>query len=323
MPVKKKEPFYSKILLFGEYTILTGSMGLTIPFTHFNGQLANTNDNSYTDLDFAKRSNNELREYLHYLNKNADVVQKIIDISALENDLANDLFFESSIPESYGLGSSGALVAAIYSSYAHYPISPDPSLDYAQMNQLKSDLSILESYFHGTSSGIDPLICYLNHPLCIEDKYHISSVNLPFKKIENGDAIFLLSTEKPGKTAPLVKQFMEKMKIPGFKNIVDTQLIPITNIVINSLIEGKIPEFIKELQSLSLMQLNHFREMIPESYIDTWKEGLKSKLFTLKLCGSGGGGYILGFTKEFSQTKAYFTSCNKEIIPVYLSSKQY
>ena len=43
--------------------------------------------------------------------------------------------------------------------------------------------------------------------------------------------------------------------------------------------------------------------MIPQSVVKIWQEGLDSDIYSLKLCGSGGGGYILGFTKDFSKTE--------------------
>lgn len=59
--------FYAKILLFGEYSILCDSMGLTIPYTHFRGELSFINQDKYTDLDFATGSNRLLKEYSVYI----------------------------------------------------------------------------------------------------------------------------------------------------------------------------------------------------------------------------------------------------------------
>jgi len=33
---------------------------------------------------------------------------------------------------------------------------------------------------------------------------------------------------------------------------------------------------------------------------------LQTGLFNLKLCGSGGGGFLLGFTSKYYQTREYF-----------------
>ena len=45
------------------------------------------------------------------------------NIEKLNADIADGMYFDSSIPQGYGVGSSGALVAAIYSEYAIDPIS--------------------------------------------------------------------------------------------------------------------------------------------------------------------------------------------------------
>jgi mevalonate kinase len=37
----------------------------------------------------------------------------------------------------------------------------------------------------------------------------------------------------------------------------------------------------------------------------------------MKLCGSGGGGFFLGFTRNYPDTKEFFARHGKEIIPVY------
>ena len=58
--IKKNETFYAKILLFGEYSIMCDSMALTVPYTHFKGELSFINDDKYTDLDFAAESNKSL-----------------------------------------------------------------------------------------------------------------------------------------------------------------------------------------------------------------------------------------------------------------------
>lgn len=317
MATTHKDLFYSKVMLLGEYSIILGSMGLTIPFSHFNAQLAFINQNSYTDLDFAKSSNRQLEEYAKCLNTNNQTFSSMIDLTALKLDIANGLFFESSIPESYGLGSSGALVAAIYSHYAYKPYAADPFMPQADLLALKNEFAQLESFFHGTSSGIDPLICYMNHPLCLENRQTISAVSLPLQKIMNDDAIFIINTGKPGKTAPLVGNFMKRLEEADFNKMVHQQLIPVTNSCINHLIQGNILQLFEQLKTLSNLQLSYFEPMIPLAIRSIWKKGLDDNLFTMKLCGSGGGGYALGFTQKYTMTKDFFRDQQIEIIPVY------
>jgi mevalonate kinase len=44
---------------------------------------------------------------------------------------------------------------------------------------------------------------------------------------------------------------------------------------------------------------------MPKRFIPVLKYGFENDLFYLKLCGSGGGGYFLGFTKDTFKTKQY------------------
>jgi mevalonate kinase len=45
------------------------------------------------------------------------------DLAELKNDVETGMYFDSSIPQGYGVGSSGALVAAIYDRYAQDKIT--------------------------------------------------------------------------------------------------------------------------------------------------------------------------------------------------------
>jgi len=207
----KQEQYYAKIMLFGEYGVICDSMGLTIPYAHFKGELNFINDEQYTEYEFALTSNKYLREYLTYIE---DLTAKGVnifkfDIEAYKRDLDAGLYFESTIPQGYGLGSSGALCAALYNTYAINGISQKRYLNSTDIAYLKEVFSQMESYFHGVSSGIDPLLCYVKYPLLIKSKTDIHTVGIPRNKLDNNGAIFLVNTGSPGKTEPLVKLFFE------------------------------------------------------------------------------------------------------------------
>ena len=102
--------FYGKIILFGEYGIIFDSMALTIPFTHFHGELSFNNKFNkfkYTDYDFANTSNAHLEAYSSYLKKliDSEKLDVNFNFNAFIKDLDNGLYFESSIPQGFGLGS--------------------------------------------------------------------------------------------------------------------------------------------------------------------------------------------------------------------------
>ncbi|MBE0662133.1 MAG: mevalonate kinase [Bacteroidales bacterium] len=319
---KKPDIFYSKILLFGEYSILCDSMGLTIPYTHFKAELSFVKDNKYTDLDYAHSSNELLAQYLPYIQnlKLKNELKCNFDVDAFARDLKNGLYLESNIPQGYGVGSSGALVAALYKRYVSDPFPDDGVMTSEQINEFRLQLSQLESFFHGTSSGIDPLNCYLGQPLLIRSRKDISVVGIPGDEQNKEGGIFLLNTGTPGKTEPLVNLFMEKCQDDSFKQNLQNIMIPLNNNCITSLINGETAAFFENLHKLSAFLLENLKPMIPHNYEKLWKLGLESGDFYIKLCGSGGGGFLLGFTRNYEKAKRILKSQNIDVIPVYLNS---
>ena len=318
-----KSIFYAKIILFGEYGIIFDSMALTIPFTHFHGELIFSDPYKYTDLDLANESNSQLKEYAAYLRK-LQIENKTecqIDVDSFKRDIEKGLYFESSIPHSYGLGSSGALVAAVYDAYAKNKINGSRSLKPSEMLELKSVFAQQESFFHGRSSGIDPLNAYIRFALLIKNRDVITSITIPRNRDEGDGAIFLVNTGGPGRTEPLVHLFLEKCRLEKYNNVIINEYIPLTNRCITSLVEGDLNDFFDSLHKLSDLQLQYMNPMIPYHFQEHWKNGLDSDDYTLKLCGSGGGGYLLGFTKEFTKARKYFKDNNIELIAVYRSAR--
>ena len=64
----------------------------------------------------------------------------------------------------------------------------------------------------------------------------------------------------------------------------------------------------KEFNLLSHFQYQHFIQMIPPTYRKIWGHGFESKSYALKLCGAGGGGFILGMSDNFEQAKKELAS---------------
>ena len=179
--------FYSKILLFGEYGIIKDSKGLSIPYNFFKGALKWDNDNS----EMAQKSNKSLKAYAEYLKVLEMKEEGLVafDIAALEKDVADGMYFDSSIPQGYGIGSSGALVAAIYDRYAMDKITVLENLTREKLLQLKKIFGKMESFFHGKSSGLDPLNSYLSLPILINSKDNIESTSIPSQNMEGKGAV--------------------------------------------------------------------------------------------------------------------------------------
>ncbi len=157
--------FYSKILLFGEYGIIKDSKGLSIPYNFYNGALKTDGNPS----EAAVKSNASLKRFVAYL-ETISTELVTFDVETLKADVEAGMYFDSSIPQGYGVGSSGALVAAIYYNYAHNRITVLENLTREKLLKLKSIFSAMESFFHGKSSGLDPLNSYLSIPILINSK---------------------------------------------------------------------------------------------------------------------------------------------------------
>ncbi|MFA8301150.1 MAG: hypothetical protein ACEPOV_13365 [Hyphomicrobiales bacterium] len=317
--LNNKDTFYSKILLFGEYSVILNSMGLSIPYAHFKGELSFINDYKYTDLDFAQESNRQLTLFYDYLQilKTNNKLLVDINLEEFKADIDTGIYFESSIPQGYGIGSSGALVAAIYNKYTGHKIDHKRNPSQNQTNILKSHFAQMESFFHGTSSGLDPLNSYLQYPILTLEDNRIETIGIPRNKHLKDAAIFLLNTRRTSKTSPLVNIFMDKCKDLQFKEQVEQEMIKYNNACIHHLLNGKTEDFFSNLHLLSTFEFNNLKEMIPSDFYKIWESGLETNEFILKLCGSGGGGFLLGFTKDYRSTKETMNKHQYETILVY------
>ncbi len=300
--------FYAKILLFGEYGIIEDSQGLTLPYSFYKGTL------KFSDLDndFEKKSNNSLQKYSVYLKELQLPEFYKINISKFQKDIKKGLFFDSNIPQGYGVGSSGALVAAIFEKYSVNSLIPE-NISKDELKDLKKIFGEMESYFHGKSSGIDPLICYMNLPILIENRENVNRVSIP-KSAEGKGAIFLIDSGMTGETGPMVQIFFEKMKTEGFRKTMKEEFIRYNNACIEAFLKKEMNPLFRNLKNLSIWAYEHFKPMIPESIYKAWKKGLDTNAYYLKLCGSGGGGYILGFTKDYAKAEKMLEGFQKEVI---------
>jgi mevalonate kinase len=295
----KDSLFYAKILLFGEYGIIEDSMGLSIPYNKFNGCLKIDERQD----DFTRLSNADIKKFFDYLLslKNANELPCEFDFKSLENDLNQGLYFDSSIPQGFGVGSSGALVASIYDRYGVHKIEVQSQQQGDEILKLKQIFSKLESFFHGKSSGLDPLICYLNLPVLIQSKTQLDTVGLPSPNVNGKGAIFLMDSGTTGQTQNMVSIFLEKCKNEGFRNIIKHQFKKYNDECIHAFLNKDFKPLMTSIKSLSQLVYDNFSPMIPDNYKQLWKEGIDSNSYYLKLCGSGGGGFILGFTHDYEQ----------------------
>jgi len=304
--------FYSKILLFGEYGIIKDSKGLSIPYNFYKGALKI--DEQHTTA--THRSNKNLQRFTEYLvtleKKQPGLVT--FDIKALKADVKAGLFFDSSIPQGYGVGSSGALVAAIYDKYASDRITVLENLTREKLLQLKGIFAEMESFFHGKSSGLDPLNSYLSLPILINSNDNIEPAGIPSQTESGQGAVFLLDSGSTGETAPMVQIFMNNMKQEGFRNMLKNQFVKHTDACVEDFLNGDVKSLFGNIKQLSKVVLDNFKPMIPEEFHSLWKKGIDTNAYYLKLCGSGGGGYMLGFTQDINRARTALKDYKLEVV---------
>jgi mevalonate kinase len=288
--------FPAKIILFGEYGILLKSKALAIPYLSLNGRLCFQENSNEAD-DQAKSSNKELREFLQYAKNDSDGFS-FLNLERLEAEIDKGIYFESSIPTGSGLGSSGAVTASLYHRYA-------PDSTKLELEEIRNQLAVMESKFHGVSSGIDPLTILLQSPVLIQEgSLVISSADL--SSFFDGHSIFLVECPLRGSTLELVELFRLQYRNPAFKEKIDNEYLPLIALTIDNLLSADTLNFEKNLSRYSRFQLANFEKMIPENMRRHFEHGTESGDFNLKLCGSGGGGYLLAISSERERAENYF-----------------
>ncbi len=288
--------FYpSKLLLFGEHTVLLGSQALALPLERYGGIWKYSEDKSL-QYDLPK-----FADYLHNLSQNKEIS---LDTKGLIQALSQGLYFDSNIPRGYGTGSSGALVAAVYDMFCLNKTE--------DLVELKAILGKMESYFHGASSGFDPLICYVQKPVLIKKDKKIETITVS----KNDLHLFLIDTHIPRKGEHLIKIFGDRAKTPQYRALISEYFVPDIDDAIAAYL-GNIPDILFDsVHKISLFQYRHFPEAVPLAFKNIWLEGLSSDMYKLKLCGSGGGGFILGFCKNLENTQKTMLKSGFHIIPL-------
>ncbi len=280
-----RDRYYSKVILFGEYSMIFDATALMIPLKRFSAQWQFPQSRN---LASSLPSNQSLKQFCKYLSENQEL-SNLFDFQSFSKDLNEGLFIASNVPSGYGLGSSGTLVAAVYDRYAMQKTD-----DYLQ---LKTLFGLMESHFHGSSSGIDPLQCYLGQPFKITPKgLQILSDDFLKKDIH----ICLIDTKIKSNTKPLVNHFKQQRENPDFLNRFQTEYLPCVKTCIDAMISGDKELFFKSLKQLAQGQLQLLRPMITENTLDLFTTDFGFN-FGVKISGSGGGGYVLGFTDDMEK----------------------
>jgi mevalonate kinase len=284
--------YNSKLLLFGEYMIILGAEALALPIQNFSGFLK-YEENTKSD---------NLANLIEFIQERTS-----IKLNIPKHFNAKNLIFESNIPVGYGVGSSGALTAAVYDSFA---VNKKQGLE-----ELRFELANIEHFFHGTSSGIDPLISYLNK-VVISKKEGLEILNLEDGMRPILNSFYLIDTKISRKTGPLVQIYKSKLENSAFKGICENELIPLNSQAIESIIQKNINDLKRAMQGIANLQYEYFQEMIPSGYKEIWQKSLENKNVHLKLCGAGGGGFMLAFCAEPKYIQSW--AANHNLAPIQI-----
>jgi mevalonate kinase len=223
-----------------------------------------------------------LSQYVEWLKANK--VTAVTTADQILKDFEDGWHYQSDIPIGFGLGSSGAFVAAIYDRYIQDQEGQTEGLSFDTM-------SIMESYFHGSSSGMDPMVSWSGQAVYKDEKglfQHISDPGWP-----EGFRAYLLNTGIGRTTAPLVQQYKVKLGQEGFKVKVERQLIPMVEHAIHYYLSGTGLMLEECLHVISTFQREHFAWLIPDKVKEQWDLLVAMPGVYVKFCGAGGGGYFL------------------------------
>ena len=252
-----------KILLFGEYTILKGSKALAIPYDEYSGNFIEGNDP-------------RIEKYLLWLAEQ----DLPLDKKKLRS-MASGLAFESDIPIGYGLGSSGAIVAASYDIFKEKDDLPQHEV-----------LAQMEGFFHQKSSGLDPMVSYYKKAYTMEDgvlaETEFNENQLPY--------FSLYDSQTSRSTSKLVNLYNQKMLKPNFADANDW-MTEINNQIVTDLTANMdIDPY--QIQRLSNLQREWMEDFIPTDVREDWDKAFEDGTSIFKLCGAGGGGFFLEFDIE-------------------------
>ncbi|MEI7662433.1 MAG: hypothetical protein WCK34_09555 [Bacteroidota bacterium] len=303
----------AKLLLFGEYSILLGSSALSMPFRSFSAILRFWGAERDDTKEGAEESNFQLKKFYEYLAESPGLFGKFLDLERFRSDLSRGLCLSSDIPQRYGMGSSGALCAAVYGRYAFNPYDDPGGKDNTHITALRSLLAAMETFFHGRSSGFDPLVIFLQKTLLLGKNDDVVPVDIPVAIAGHPFELILVDSGLPGSTGPRVQEFLDRF-LPG-GNIIPagSRMVALSDDCIDRYLAGNTAAFGQAITKLSRFQLANLEHLIPAHLRPSWGDGLDSGLFSLKLCGSGGGGFIICFTRDSKKTIDYF---RKSSIPV-------
>jgi len=274
LTIFRMRSYPSKVILFGEHSLLYGGEGLALPGRDYCGHWNRGN---------AQHFGTDLFRLAEYLLVHAHSFNNSLNVPAFLKDAEDGWFFDSNIPVGYGSGSSGAYSAALYDRYG--------DIKNRDTEKMKADMALIESYFHGQSSGIDPLVSYCNRPFHFVD----GMINEASLSDDLTGHFKLVDTRIPRHGSTYIEMFGNKMNDKVFADKIYNTLIPAVSNAIEATLENDQVRLKNLFFEISYFQLVWMPEFIPLTWIRTWEHRLSENTGFLKLCGAGGGGFLLEY----------------------------
>lgn len=272
-------PYPGKMILFGEHTVLHGSRALAAPAQGYGGVwLKSGTDHRARGFD--------LFGFVSYLESTSHQMANPVNGRALADDLDAGYCFSCNIPPGYGLGSSGALCAALYDIYS--------TKNELGIEFIRQDLAKMESFFHGRSSGLDPLVSYTGRPILTGPE----GIQLLQQAADSIGGFRLENTRMPRDGQAMISWFAGQMQQPAFVSQLEQNYLPVLEACINAFLADDRQTLNDRMFDLSFFQLVHFNYLIPQPFIRRWEEQLKQNTGYYKICGAGGGGFLLRYFYE-------------------------
>jgi mevalonate kinase len=294
--------FYSRLLLFGEYAQSYGSYSLVVPFDLFSGGLV-----ILKGEDVRKNESRKiLFDFCQFLKKNKEKFF-FLNIESFEAELNEGLCFDSDLPGNYGLGESGVLIATVFDRYHYMETDGD-------VQNLRVMFANMESWFFGKSLGIDSLASYLGQPVVLRNKIAEKITFLP--RQDDDFDIFLIDTSQESSTGFQTRSFQQIIGNKMFYYLFLENYVPYINSAITFFLGKNLFNFNTALTNMVDFQYKYFKVLFPSFTRDLIKAGLDEGSYFLKLCGAGGGGYLLGFTQDIEYTKGILAQKGISVIHV-------
>jgi mevalonate kinase len=289
--MKIDEYIYSpgKLLLTGEYALLEGARGCSIPLKY--GQYMKVKYNTNPDT-IKWTTTNHLGHNLHTLTLNKNEM-RFFQTNNIINNLSN-ILFELNIakyhgieidtyinhPIEWGIGSSSSLISNLIKTF---------------------ELNIDDFYLHlkehnpFTGSGSDIYTSYLNEPIIFRNIHDTITTNTFSLSSHFRDHVYFIYSNKKVSSSSTIKKYYTSNNKFNFQNIIEI------NYLTNEFASSKnLEDLEKCIQAHEDLISFHIKEdPIQKSFPKYWGK--------IKSLGSWGGDFFMATSNQgYIQTKKYF-----------------